>query len=153
MSVDVPPSQTAEQYRKTLSHDQITSYRTAAFLFFAQVVLGILLNLIWKAPIPFAELAIYLFAGIYIYWLSPSTRGVILGIAAVIILLKLPLLFSKQEPLKIVVLSLPAWGVTISLLVLLLGKPTRARRFAAICVFGVFNAAFLVLAFLYHVLG
>ncbi|HEY6930122.1 MAG TPA: hypothetical protein VJA66_10635 [Thermoanaerobaculia bacterium] len=153
MSVDVPPSQTAESYRKTLSHAQISSYRTAAYLFFAQVVLGMLPSFLWKVPIPFPELAIYLFAGIFIYWLSPSTRGVIIGIAVVIILLKLLLFFSKQEPLKIVVLSLPAWGIATSLLVLMFGTPTRARRFAAICVFGVFNAAFLILANVYHIVG
>jgi hypothetical protein len=153
MSVNVPPSQTAEGFRKSLSSDQIAAYRTAAFLFFAQVVLGILLGLVWKVPIPFVELAIYLFTGIYIYWLSPGTRAVILSLAALIIILKLPLLFSKQDPLKIVVLSLPAWGMTASLLVLLLGRPTRARRFAAVCVFGVFNAAFLVLAIVYRILG
>ena len=146
MSSDVPPLEST-QSGKGLSPELLASYRIAAYFFFAQVGIGILLAVLLDVPIPFMELVIYLLLAFFLYWPSVATRTVTLFMAILTTVLRSNVLFSKMPLSKILILSLPSWGLTVSLLVLLPGRAGRARRIAAICIFCLSNAVLLALAF------
>jgi len=145
MSSDVPPLETTQSGRG-LSSDQLASFRIAAYFFFAQVGLGILLALLLNVPIPFVELMIYVLLAFFMYWPNVATRTVTLFMVILTAVLRSSVLFSKVPLARILILSLPAWGLTVSLLVLLPGHAGRARRIASICIFCLFNAVLLALA-------
>jgi hypothetical protein len=145
MSSDLPPLESTQSGR-SLSLDQLASFRVAAYFFFAQVGIGILLAALLNVSPPFAELVIYLLLAFFLYWPNAATRTVTLFMAILTTALRSSVLFSKMPLTKILILSLPTWGLTISLLVLLPGHAVRARRIAAICIFCLFNALLVSLA-------
>jgi hypothetical protein len=146
MSSDVPPLETTQSGR-ALSPDQLASFRIAAYFFFAQLGIGILLALLRNVPIPFMELTIYLVLAFFLYWPNVATRTVTLFMVILTTVLRSNVLFSKMPLANILILSLPAWALTVSLLVLLPGRAGRARRIAAVCIFCLCNAVLLALAF------
>jgi hypothetical protein len=145
MSLDVPPFDATPSRR--IPPDQLVNFRTAAYFFFAQVGIGILLALVRNVPIPFVELTIYLLLAFFLYWPNVATRTVTLFMVVLTTVLRSSVLFSKMPLVEVLMLSLPTWALTVSLLVLLPGHAGRGRRIAAICIFCLFNAVLLALAF------
>ena len=145
MSSDVPPLETTQSSR-ALSPDQLASFRIAAYFFFAEFGIGILLMLVRNVPIPFMELTIYLLLAFFLYWPNVATRTVTLFLTILTSVLRSSV-FGKAPLVANLILSLPSWALTVSLLVLLPGRAGRARRIAAVCIFCLFNAVLLALAF------
>ena len=144
MSLDVPPFEATQSRR--VAPDQLVNFRTAAYFFFAQVGIGVLLSVLLGVPTPFVELMIYVLLGFFLYWPNLATRTVTLFLVVLTTVLRSSVLFSKMPPMRVLILSLPAWALTISLLVLLPGHAGRGRRIAAICIFCLFNSVLIALA-------
>ena len=81
-------------------------------------------------------------------WLNPSARAFALGIAILTTVLRSSVLvFSKGVSARVVLLMLvPTWGMTAVLLLLLVGRPSRARRITAVVVYCVIMGGVLTLA-------
>jgi hypothetical protein len=146
MTANLPPLEDITFSGRVLPPDQLATLRIAAYFFFAQVGLGILMSVFLGVPTKFVELIIYLLLAFYLYWPNRATRAVTLFLAILTAVLRSNAFFSKLPAERILALSTS--GLAISLLVLLLGHATRTRRIAAICIFGLSSAVVLTLAIL-----
>jgi hypothetical protein len=133
------------------SPDQVAALRLAAVLLVANVLVTLLVCLVLSSPrVPLIQCMVALGLAGYLYKLLPNAEAWTLGLAGIAGVIS-PLLFFRQMPFLAAVLeSLPVWGLSISLFLLLLGDPGKIRRVLAVAVFCVLTVGIYLLAIAGH---
>src|SRR5207245_1561864 len=96
--------------------------------------------------IPLLQMIISLFLAYYLFKLRPRAEALTLGLAILASVVQPLLLFWKLPVSAALIESLPVWGMTGALLLLLTGDPSRARRLTALALFCVFTVGLYALA-------
>lgn len=124
--------------REGRSPDKIASLKLAALVILTNTFLTIVLAL--SAPdrgFPIIAIVISLFLSWYLYKLRPRAEALAIGLTLIAaaggVFLAVGMKFSSVALWSLV----PTAGLVASLLLLLIGDPTRARRIAAVAIFAV----------------
>jgi hypothetical protein len=135
------------------SPDKAASLRLAAILLVVNVLVLLLVCLLLRSTqVPLIQIVVALGLARHLYRLRPSAEAWALGLAAVAGVIS-PLLAFRQYPfLPALGQSLPVWGLSLALFLLLIGEPGRARRIAAVAVYVVLTVGIYSLAVGEHLL-
>jgi hypothetical protein len=138
-----------EQAAEDRTPDEILAMRIAAVLIAVNALLAFALAALSNArSVPLVPLAIGLVLAWYLYKLRPRAENLAIGIALLSATL-LPALYFWRFPFVPALLqSLATWGVSGSLLLLLIGQPGRVRRWVAVALFVVLCCGLHALAFI-----
>lgn len=133
------------------SPDKAASLRLAAILLVVNVFVVLLVCLVLRSrQVPLIQCAVALGVARHLYRLRPSAEAWALGLSAIAGIIG-PLIFFRQMPVLAAVLeSLPIWGVSGALLLLLVGEAGKARRILAVVVFCLLTVGIYLLAIAGH---
>jgi hypothetical protein len=115
------------------SPDKAASLRLAAILLVVNVLLVLLVCLVLRSQrVPLIQCIVALGVAQHLYRQRPAAAAWAIGLSAIAGLIG-PLIYFRQEPFIAALLqSLPIWGVSGALLLLLIGDAGRTRRALAI---------------------
>jgi hypothetical protein len=120
------------------SVDEIQGRRWAAGIVALNALLGLGLAAVANLPMPLLHVVISLVVAWYLYKLRPRAENLTLGLA-LLYSTALPMFIFLRHPLADALIQCIAiWGVSVALLLLLIGEPSLLRRLVALAVFGVF---------------
>jgi hypothetical protein len=133
------------------SPDKAASLRLAAILIVVNVLLVLLVCLVLRSQrVPLIQCIVALGVARHLYRLRPSAEAWALGLSVIAGVIG-PLLFFRQQPFLAALLdSLPVWGVSGALILLLVGEPGKGRRALAVALFCVLTVGLYVLAIAGH---
>ncbi len=123
------------------SPDQVAALRLAAMLIVVNVLAEIAVVVALRIPgFPVFRVIIGCIVAFYLYRLRPRAETFAQGVAVVGSVLAPVLYLANRVPVAdAVISSLPVWGVSAAVLMLLTGDPSRARRIGAVAVFVIFT--------------
>ena len=129
------------------SPDKAASLRLAAILLVVNVLVTLLVCLLLRSTkVPLIQIVVALGLARHLYRLLPSAEAWALGLAAIAGVIS-PLAAFRQDPfLTALGQSLPVWGLSFALFLLLIGEPGKQRRIAAVAVYAVLTVGVYGLA-------
>jgi hypothetical protein len=118
------------------SPDKAASLRLAAVLLVVNVLVLLLVCLLLRSTkVPLIQIVVALGLARHLYRLRPSAEAWALGLAAIAGVISPLVLFWQYPFLQALLGSLPVWGLSGALLLLLIGEPGKKRRIAAVALY------------------
>jgi hypothetical protein len=129
------------------SPDKAASLRLAAILLVVNVLVLLLVCLILRSTqVPLIQIVVALGLARHLYRLRPSAEAWALGLSAIAGVISPLVAFWHYPFLAALLQSLPVWGLSGALLLLLIGEPGKQRRIAAVAVYAVLTVGIYGLA-------
>lgn len=129
------------------SPDKAAALRLAAILLVVNVLVTLLVCLLLRSTkVPLIQIVVALGLARYLYRLLPGAEAWALGLAAIAGVISPLILFWQYPFLTALGQSLPVWGLSATLFLLLIGEPGKGRRIAAVAVYAVLTVGIYSLA-------
>ena len=129
------------------SPDQAAALRLAAVLLVVNVLVLLLVCLLLRSTkVPLIQIVVALGLAPHLYLLRPNAEAWTLGLAAVAGVISPLVAFRQYLFLAALGQSLPVWGLSLALFLLLIGEPRKARRIAAVALYVLLTVGIYALA-------